>query len=314
MKSFASGGRDLNPSRLEGTCFQKPHIGIKLLAGAKRALGLHCPGRDLEVFPDDVFLVSYPKSGNTWTRFLIANLVYSDQNPDFTNINELVPDPEALSKRHLARMRRPRLIKSHQYYHPNYKNIICIVRDPRDVAVSEYYFHRKRRVYSDDFPIEEHVKQFVAGKTTQYGSWGENTASWLATRAQTPRFLLLRYVDMVTDTAREVRKVAEFMGINPSPERIAQAVERSSADNMRKLEKLQALAWSSTKETRQDIPFVRAAKSGGWREELPEESVELIEHAWGPIMEYLGYQLVSGRKQNSGESAFGALTAIGAVR
>lgn len=290
---------------------KKPPMGIKLFAGAKRALGLHCPSRDLDVFPDDIFVLSYPKSGNTWTRFLIANLVYPDQSPDFTNINELVPDPEALSKRRLAQMRRPRLIKSHQYYHPDYKNIIFIVRDPRDVAVSEYYFHRKRRAYADGLRMEEHVTQFVSGSTTEYGSWGQNTASWLATRAETPRFLILRYEDMIENTARELRKVANFMGIEASAKRVALAVERSSADSMRELEKSQALSWSSTKETRQDIPFVRAAKAGGWREELPEASVALIEQAWGPVMEYLGYDLVSVQNREPGETAFECLTASG---
>src|SRR2546423_3783309 len=166
-------------------------MGNRLVAGAKRALGLHCPGRDLDVFSDDVFLVSYPKSGNTWTRFLIANLLYPECNPDFTNINELIPDPEALSKRRLAQLPRPRIIKTHQYYHPNYKNIICIVRDPRDVAVSEYYFHRKRRAYVDDFPMEDHVRNFVAGNSTLYGGGGQNIATWLTTRAGTPGILLL---------------------------------------------------------------------------------------------------------------------------
>ena len=80
----------------------------RLIAGGKHLLGLHHPGRNLRVFPDDVFLVSYPKSGNTWTRFLIANLVFPEKQPDFANINELIPDPEGLSKRHLENMPRPR--------------------------------------------------------------------------------------------------------------------------------------------------------------------------------------------------------------
>jgi sulfotransferase family protein len=284
-------------------------MGIKLIAGAKRAFGLHSPGRNLDVFPDDVFLVSYPKSGNTWMRFLIANVVYPERNPDFTNINELIPDPEALSKRHLARLRRPRIIKTHQYYHPKYKNIICLVRDPRDVAISEYYFNRKRRLYADDFAIEEHVRRFVAGETAHYGSWGANVATWLVARAGSPRFLVLRYEDMITNTGRELRKAAEFLGIDPAAERIAQAVERSSADNMRKLEERQALAWSSTKETRQDMPFVRAAKAGGWRKELPESSVAMIEEAWGGVMHYLGYESLVARNQSIQEAtAFVSLT------
>jgi hypothetical protein len=285
-------------------------MGIKLIAGAKRALGLHSPGRDLDVFPDDIFLVSYPKSGNTWTRFLIANLAYPEKNPDFTNINELVPDPEALSKRHLAKLPRPRILKTHQYYHPLYQNVLFIVRDPRDVAVSEYYFHRKRRVYADDFPIEEHVKQFVAGKTTLYGSWGENLSSWLVTRAESARFLLLRYEDMIKNTTEELREIARFLGIEATPERLARAVDRSSADNMRKLEKEQAMAWSSTRETRQDIPFVRAAKAEGWRKELPESAVELIEAAWGPVMQYLGYELSKPQSSGGRKSAFDRLMTV----
>ena len=76
----------------------------KLNRGARRALGLHHPGRNLDVFPDDVFLVSYPKSGNTWTRFLVANLAYPATPANFFTINTLIPDPEALSKRELSRM------------------------------------------------------------------------------------------------------------------------------------------------------------------------------------------------------------------
>src|SRR5467141_466425 len=111
-----------------------------LIAGVKRGLGLHRPAHSLLILPDDVFLVSYPKSGNTWTRFLVANLVYPEKNPDFSNINELIPDPEAMHKRDLERAARPRLIKSHQYFDPRYPKVIYIVRDPRDVVLSEYYF------------------------------------------------------------------------------------------------------------------------------------------------------------------------------
>lgn len=137
-------------------------------------------------------------------------------------------------------------------------------------------------------------------------------SSWLATRAGTARFLLLRYEDMIENTARELRKIAEFMGIEPAGDRLTNAVERSTADNMRKLEKEQALAWSSTKDTRQDIPFVRAAKAGGWRSDLPAASVSEIENAWREVMRYLGYELVSG-SHAAPKGAFGSLLALNNV-
>ena len=271
----------------------------RLMRGVRRALDLHQPGRYLDVWPDDVFILSFPKSGNTWTRFLIANLIYPESPADFSNINRLTPDPEAMSKRELAKMPRPRIIKSHQYFDPRYPRVIYIVRDPRDVMLSMYHFQRKCRVIEDQFPLEKYATQFIAGKTSPYGSWGDNVASWLVTRQNRPGFLLLRYEDILEDAARELNKVVAFLQIPPDAERIANAVRRSAADEMRKLERSQAHLWSSTKSTRQDLPFVRAAKAGGWRTELPEEAVSQLEGAWGHLMTHLGYELlVPGRTTN----------------
>jgi hypothetical protein len=264
----------------------------RLIAGGKQLLGLHYPGRNLRIFPDDVFLVSYPKSGNTWTRFLIANLVYPEKHPDFANINELIPDPEGISKRHLEQLPRPRYLKSHQYFDPRYPKIIHIVRDPRDVVLSEYYFDIKRRAIPDDFPLDKFVSRFVSGELNHpYGTWAENTATWFYTRGQSPRLLLVTYEALQSEGARQMAKIAEFIGVPADPARIAFALEQSSADRMRELEKKQGHLWSSTKQTRQDKPFVRSAKAGGWKNELSESSVAEIESAWGRLMREIGYEL-----------------------
>jgi len=273
----------------------------RLIAGGKQFFGLHHPGRNLRVFPDDIFLVSYPKSGNTWTRFLIANLVYPEKHPDFANINELIPDPEGLTKRHLEQLPRPRYLKSHQYFDPRYQKIIHIVRDPRDVVLSEYYFDIKRRAIADDFPLEKFVSRFVRGELNHpYGTWGENTATWFYTRGNSSRLLLVTYEALQSDGPRQMEKVAEFIGVPADPDRIAFAIQQSSADRMRELEKKQGHLWSSTKQTRQDKPFVRSAKAGGWKNELSEASISEIESAWGKLMHELGYELAVTSLANAG--------------
>jgi hypothetical protein len=263
----------------------------------KYVFGFDKAWNSFTVFPDDTFIVSYPKSGNTWTRFLIGNLVYPG-GVDFSNINRLVPGPGDLSKRYLKGLQRPRVLKSHQPFDPRYRRVICIVRDPRDVVLSEYHFDIKRMVIDDEFPIEPYVARFVAGEVNhEYGSWGENVGSWLAARQNSQNlqsgknFLLVRYEDVVDDTKFELDRIARFLGINPTPERLARAVECSSADQMRKLEQLQGHLWSSTKDTRQDRPFVRTAKAGGWRTALPTNCIREIESAWGRLMRELGYEL-----------------------
>jgi hypothetical protein len=276
----------------------------RVITGTKRAFGLKPPGRNLTVFPDDTFLVSYPKSGNTWARFLIANLLRPDEKVGFSNIHALIPGIDVVPHREMLRVPRPRIIKSHQYFDLRYRRVIYIVRDPRDVALSEYHAQRKSKRIGDDSPIEEFVRRFVAGESCDYGSWGEHAASWLATRYGQAGFLLVRYEDMIEDTARELARMADFLGQHPNAELIGQAVSRSRADNMRKLEKSQAALFNATKDTRQDILFVRSAKAGGWRSELPENSILLIEQAWGHMIRWLGYELVMEGKRSVAEPAF----------
>jgi len=266
----------------------------RLIAGGRQFLGLHAPGRNLRVLPDDIFLVSYPKSGSTWTRFLIANLAYPEKNPDFSNINDLIPDPEAMAKRDLDRAPRPRMLKSHDCFDPRFRKVVYIVRDPRDVALSEYYFDIKRRAIPEDFPLTKFVSRFVRGELNHsHGTWGENVATWFYTRAHDSRFLLVRYESLQVNGMQELRRIAEFLRISADDQRLAFALEQSSANRMRELEKKQAHLWSSTRETRKDKPFVRAAKSGVWKMELPASSVGEIEAAWATLMQEIGYELTS---------------------
>ena len=272
--------------------------GAKLIL--KTALGKDHVGRNFGVYPDDTFIISYPRSGSTWTRFLVANLAYPNEKVSFANLDSLVPATAVSSRRALKNARRPRIIKTHNYYDHRYGKVVYVVRDPRDVVLSEYRFHLKGRKIEDGYPMEKFVARFVNGELGNYGSWKENVVSWLATRGESPEFLLLRYEDMVSDTPRELSKVALFLAINATADRIRQAVERSSADNMRSMEKKESEAWVVTKGRRKDIPFVGAATAGGWKTKLPEPCVARIEAAWGPLMKWLGYELVTNAAAAAG--------------
>jgi hypothetical protein len=258
-------------------------------------LGTDKAERNFAVYRDDTFVVSYPRSGNTWTRFLIANLMFPGENVTFNNIERLIPDTSSQSNRALKRTPRPRIIKTHQYFDHRYGRMIYIVRDPRDVALSYYDFHRKYRQISDSYPLEAWVEDFVGGKliSSDWGSWGENVASWLYTRGQNPDFLLLRYEDMIEQTPRELARIAHHLRIEVTPEQLATVIERSSAQRMRELEKLEENEWVATKKHRKDIPFVRGAGAGGWRSKLPAPCIAKIESTWGNLMTTLGYELVS---------------------
>jgi hypothetical protein len=268
---------------------------IKRLAAYGRAVtGRRFAARGLTVYPDDTFLVSFPRSGNTWTRFLVCNLLNPDHPVDFADLESRIPEIYDTPDRQLRAFPRPRVIKSHECFDPRYRKVIYIVRDPRDVAVSYYEFQLKRRVIPDNCSLEEFVPRFMESEfEPKTGSWRDHVVSWLATRSGQKNFLLLRYEDMLADTLRESAKISSFFGLDLNPERLARAVELSSADRMRALEKQQSGRWKETRKTRQDKPFVRKASSGGWKTALPEACISKIESAWGDVMRSVGYELTA---------------------
>lgn len=230
--------------------------------------GLRPAGRALSVFSNDIFLVSYFRSGSTWSRFLFGNFIHDEPAITFSNMNRFVPSIYETPDRILRRL--PRIMKSHECFDPQYPRVLYIVRDPRDVAVSFYYYYNlKTRVIPEGYPMDDFIPRFVTAQIVDYadrvGSWQDHVLSWIRLRQDTANFCLIRYEQSAAVLRRACvhwRKKNRNIGRRP-------------------------------RNTRQDIPFVREAKSGGWRTKLSPAAVEQIEQAWGGTMEELGYQLTT---------------------
>ncbi len=273
----------------------------RVLTHAGRVLtGRQLAGRNLTVFPDDVFVVSYPRSGNTWTRFLISNLIYQDEPTTFVNIESRIPEIYFNADHKMRALERPRILKSHECFQPHYKRVIYIVRDPRDVAVSFYHHNVKAGNIPEDYAMDDFIPRFIEAEfDSRWGCWHDSVVSWLTLRRGLPTFLMLRYEDMKADPQGQLLRVADFLRscsfrkIDASPEKIQRAVDLSTPERMRALEKEQGNKWVLTEKTRLDKPFVRSAKSGGWKSTLSQKAVAMIESAWGATMTELGYELVA---------------------
>jgi hypothetical protein len=267
---------------------------VRTLLGRTRAavnyvLGRQAMAKGVTAYDDDVWVVSYPRSGNTWTRFLIANLIADGRPVDWSNIERHVPDIYLNQDPQLRALPRPRYLKSHEAYRPDYRRVVLIVRDPRDVAVSYFHFLKKSKALSVEKAFADFLPSFLAGQIGPFGSWGENVGSWLGARRGTQGFLVVRYEDLLENAESQLARVAEMLKVPADNGQLRRAVENSRADRMRDLEQSQRAQHKYLKSSREDIPFVRAAKSGQWQTELSPEAARQIETAWGALMRELGY-------------------------
>ncbi|HEV2488858.1 MAG TPA: sulfotransferase domain-containing protein [Candidatus Acidoferrales bacterium] len=250
-------------------------------------------GHELTVFPDDVFLVSYLRSGQTWSRFLIANLRDPSNPTTFSDITDRVPGINTHSDRFLQALPRPRVMVSHKSFFSYYPSVIYIVRDPRDVAISRYYYELKLGNIDDGHLMEDFIRSFVSGEIDEYrraGGWGDHVLSWLAMRMGHSNFMLMRYEDLKSDTMGQLRRVASFMGLGVDDKTLERSIRLSSKERMRELDQNKPLGF--LRGTRPDVPFVRKDVAGGWSSQLSETSIRTIESAWWPLMELLGYKLI----------------------
>lgn len=245
-------------------------------------------GNDLTIFPNDIFLVSYPRSGNTWMRFLIGQ-ARSKRALNFNSLELKVPDIYQNSDWEMVGAPRPRVLKSHELYDKRYPKIIYLVRDPRDVAISYYYWRKKTGTFEKRgvYPtLEEYLYYHFSDQEFNFIGWLDHVDSWLGNSSLLgDKLFVIRYEDLEKQPKKMLTKTIEFTGIkNIEDHWIDFSLRESRIKQMRRKEK----ALPTTEED--GIPFVRKGYSGQWKEVFDKDMNELFWVRFRRWMEPLGYK------------------------
>lgn len=179
--------------------------------------------RTYYIYDTDIFIVSYPRSGNTWLRYLIANLIHPDKKIDFDLVNNTVID--FYQKEEMLLKYTPgRFIKSHEAYTETYPKVVYVYRDGRDVAGSYFRFYQDNFQYRQSFAV--FIEEMLRGRLA-FGSWQDHIESWLF-REKTRPFFPIQYEDLLINTESVVKRLCDFLHIDVSQSILKRAIAGSS--------------------------------------------------------------------------------------
>jgi len=249
----------------------------------------------------DVFFASFERSGNTWLRFVLMEIVTKGE-AGFLNVNQILPELGTHGPMKPALPNGGRLIKTHHQYRSVYKRAIYLMRDLRDVMLSNWARDKEMgfsQYFDNGKGMDGYVESFLQGKVTRFGSWQSHVESWLdCPLAKNGNLLVVRYEDLRRDTENGLLEMLDFLGIEGERDLIRRAVENNSLRAMREKEgKAKNSGATLGKGTllrkhnldREDARFVRTGSVGGWREKLSQSQIEMVARYAGESLLRAGY-------------------------
>jgi hypothetical protein len=262
-------------------------VRFRLAKTAARAPLVWARHRGLQ--PSDAFVGSYPRSGSTWLRFMLLEIL-AGEAAGFSKTNEMLPDVGRHQSGAAVLPAGGRLIKTHEPFRPEYKKAIYLARDPRDVALSEFAYQKALGLAGDDFNM--YLPRFLRGEVNPFGSWTNHSISWMdAADSGRSEILLVCFEELKRNSVQELSRIADFLGVPVPTARICQAVANNSMDKMRQKEKADPQRASAGGK------FIRSGSAGGWRQALSDEQSQLVQQKAGEIMARLGYVAVESLEE-----------------
>ena len=236
-----------------------------------------------------VHIVEYPKCGGSWIR----NMIRTYRNTDLFLNNRL--------------LRKNDVLMSHCLYTRRIKKPIIVVRDPRDMYVSFYYYqisyhNRDTRSplfqyfqHNPEIPVKADFYEYLKAKllypTHPWFFFSQFIDDWF----YRPAACIIRYEDCLKEPETQLIHILRFVNENVSLDHVQKTIKKTSFEAITKDKYGKKRKSGEVDNTK----FHRKGISGDWKSHFNEASCLLIEKFEGPALRRLGYEKESGWEKKS---------------
>lgn len=247
--------------------------------------------------PNDAFIASYPRSGNTWLRFVLFEILVTG-SAGFDEVNHIVPEVGLHKPAYFLLPGEGRLIKTHEPFQKEYRKAIYLVRDVRDVVLSEFAYQKALGWIPDDFDL--FLEQFLRGEVNPFNAWHHHVTGWMdSPLARTSNLMLIKFDEMRKNTEQTVIDVLDFLGVEVASQTVRDAIANNTVQRMQEKEHRSPQLASSAPKANAGVEsrFIRSGSVGGWRSRLTPQQQERILAQTGEVLARMGYPVSNGDLQ-----------------
>jgi Sulfotransferase domain len=242
------------------------------------------------------YVISFPKCGVTWLRLMMGKAIELHFNLDIADINligqldntitSLNPNIPRIRVKHddEPHKKAPEQLQNSKVGF-RYSKVIFLVRDPRDIVTSLYFYGQTRpdfkKINSSD------ISSFIRSKIGSFDTILSYFNIWAENQSIPKQFLVVRYEDLHLNPQAELRKVLDLLSLNNVSDAVIQkAIEFTQFENMRKLEKKNAFKtlMKGYSESDTSTLHTRKGKVGSYQEDLSQEDINFLNNRMDKIL------------------------------
>ncbi len=235
-----------------------------------------------EIHPEDIFIVGWPKSGNTWFQNLIAGVVYG-VDPKMAPPGlayHLVPDVHY--DKFYQRYSSPMYFKSHFLPRPDYRRVVYLLRDGRDALVSYYHYLEALQKQKVDF-----LELATVGSMLFPCSWHEHVEAWKH-NPYSAQMIVIKYEDLLREPVEQLERFCRFSNLVREREYLAAVADAAQFKNLRVKESRLGRGRPDDEMAAGKF-FFRRGMAGSHKDEMPQDVLAAFLKSAGETLRRHGY-------------------------